>query len=340
MVSKYIPGTVLSGASELIRELGGDAEAMAMQAGLPVTCLTDGDIQVDIAAVLRFFDLAAEICHCRGFGLILASRSGMDVFGPLWVLLRSARTVRQMLRDLGHNYDLFTRAASITLEEDEKNLWLCWDTAMTLSMNTVQGAEYGFALAVGEIRKIDPKFTPLAVEFRHCAPSDRSLHHQLFGQYLTFNQARNAICFPSQTLDATLDSADSRAHALAQAELRRQVGAAQAGLAARIENIVRALLPYSACTVEEVARAIGMSERFLQVRLKEQGTSFKQLKAAVRYDLALKYLHSSNQSLAEISEILGYSELSAFSRSFKRWHGQPANEVRRQARSSPGATTQ
>jgi AraC-like DNA-binding protein len=34
-------------------------------------------------------------------------------------------------------------------------------------------------------------------------------------------------------------------------------------------------------------------------------------------------------SLSEISEILGYSELSAFSRSFKRWHGVTAQAVRR-----------
>jgi AraC-like DNA-binding protein len=83
--------------------------------------------------------------------------------------------------------------------------------------------------------------------------------------------------------------------------------------------------------VQEVSRAMGWPVRTLQHRLQAGARSFKDIKDAVRADLALKYLRHSGLDLAEIAEILGYSELSAFSRSFRRWHGRTARSVRREA---------
>ena len=330
--SKFIPGVVLSGASELIAELGGDAIAIADSVGLPDANLNDTDIPVEIGTLLRFCDAVADSCNCRNYGLIMAARSGLDVFGPLWVLLRSAKTLRQMLEDLESHYDMYTRAATISLEESGNSMSLCWDTSSALGANTTQATEYGFALGVYECRKFLPKFTPLAVQFRHAAPQELSLHRELFGPGLSFNQDRNAIHFPKAFLDIPLPTADGRSHSLMRSMLRWNPANQSTALPPRVENIVRALLPYSACTVDEVTSALGMSERSLQDHWKKSQTSFKKIKDSVRYDLALKYLKNSDLSLAEISEILGYSELSAFSRSFKRWHGQAASQVRRDAR--------
>lgn len=328
MSSKYISGIVLTGASDLIGELGGNPATLFDQAGLPLSSLHDSDIPVDIAAVLKLFDSAAKICNCRNFGMVLASRNGLDIFGPLWVLLRNARTLRELIDDLCANYDIYTRAATLSLEPNGNGVCLCWDTVSHSGINTAQGAEYGFALAVSELRKFRTGFTPMAVQFRHAEPLDLIMHKQLFGDHLSFNQDRNAIHFTQADLDMSLGGGSSQTHALMRSLLRWGPLASQSAITERIENMVRALLPYSACTVEEVARAMGLSQRALQIRLSRSHTSFKKIKDSVRYDLALKYLHNSDLGLEEISEILGYSELSAFSRSFKRWHGQPASTVR------------
>jgi AraC-like DNA-binding protein len=329
MLSKYIPGAVLSGAADLIQELGGNPTTLAENAGVPINSLQDGDIPVDIAAVLRLFEGVAFDLKCPNFGMRLASRNGMNIFGSLWVLLRSARSLRQMLEDLNCNYDMYTRAATISLEEAVDGLCLSWDTASNLTVNTAQGAEYGFALCVYEIKKFIPNFTPLAIEFRHCATSDISIYRELFGQNISFEQARNAIHFAAKDLDVTLGSANSQVHRLMQSMIRWDTGGTQAGLPERIESTVRTLLPYSACTIGDVAHSVGINERTLQNHLKNHNTSFKKIKDAVRYDLALKYLHSSTLNMTEISEILGYSELSAFSRSFRRWHGVSCSTIPR-----------
>lgn len=75
-----------------------------------------------------------------------------------------------------------------------------------------------------------------------------------------------------------------------------------------------------------IAQTLLMSQPTLQRRLEENNTLFKILVNEVRQDLADTYLNDSSLSLTEISYMLGFSEISAFSRAFKRWSGQsPSN---------------
>ncbi|HEY0742451.1 MAG TPA: AraC family transcriptional regulator ligand-binding domain-containing protein [Chryseosolibacter sp.] len=79
-------------------------------------------------------------------------------------------------------------------------------------------------------------------------------------------------------------------------------------------------------TLEDVASNFMMTPRSIQRRLQEESTSFQQIADAVRKSLAIHYLQSGKYQLKEISYFLGYNELSAFSRAFKRWTGKAPNQ--------------
>jgi AraC-like DNA-binding protein len=64
-----------------------------------------------------------------------------------------------------------------------------------------------------------------------------------------------------------------------------------------------------------------VSPRSLERRLNERGVSFKELVSEMRKRLALEYLTSDRHTLTDIAFLLGYSEVSAFNRAFKRWTG-------------------
>jgi AraC-like DNA-binding protein len=81
-------------------------------------------------------------------------------------------------------------------------------------------------------------------------------------------------------------------------------------------------------TLEDVAANFNMSPRSLQRRLQQESTTFQQLADAVRKSLAIHYLQSGKHQIKEISSILGYNELSAFSRAFKRWTGKAPIDYR------------
>lgn len=79
---------------------------------------------------------------------------------------------------------------------------------------------------------------------------------------------------------------------------------------------------------KQVAEALNVSNRTLQRKLKDEGTSFIDLLQDTRLQLAEKYLSQPQRSIVEIAYLLGFSEPSTFSRAFKRWTGQAPADYR------------
>ena len=63
--------------------------------------------------------------------------------------------------------------------------------------------------------------------------------------------------------------------------------------------------------------------------LKKEGSSYTRLLDQVREDMARRMLKHSNMQLTQISLLLGYSELSAFSRAFRRWTSLAPQDYRK-----------
>jgi len=85
-------------------------------------------------------------------------------------------------------------------------------------------------------------------------------------------------------------------------------------------------------SLDQVAEALGLSARTLHRRLQEEGTSFREVKDALRREIALARLERSDASVAEVAAELGYSEPSAFFRAFQQWTGVAPSVHRRRSR--------
>jgi AraC-like DNA-binding protein len=84
---------------------------------------------------------------------------------------------------------------------------------------------------------------------------------------------------------------------------------------------IRHRLPDGLPLVEDVAEALGVPRWTLQRRLADHGYTFSETVDLVRKTLAEHYVRRSFVPLLDVAEALGYSELSAFSRAFRRWFG-------------------
>lgn len=95
------------------------------------------------------------------------------------------------------------------------------------------------------------------------------------------------------------------------------------------QRIMRTLLSTGCIDQDEVARAFGMSRRTFARRLEENGTTFRELLDAARFDAARGLLRSSGASLEDIANRLCYSDATAFARAFRRWSGESPAAWRR-----------
>jgi AraC-like DNA-binding protein len=81
--------------------------------------------------------------------------------------------------------------------------------------------------------------------------------------------------------------------------------------------------------IDYVADKMAISRASLQRRLKERNHNFSEMLDHTRLNLAKFYLEQKKLSLTEIAWLLGFSDQTAFSRSFKRWLGMSPLEFRR-----------
>lgn len=104
--------------------------------------------------------------------------------------------------------------------------------------------------------------------------------------------------------------------------------AARPTLSARVSLLIGGQLARGRVGVEAVASQLHMSRYTLHKKLRQEGLTFARLLEQVRREQALTYLKDGTKPLVEIAEQLGFSELSAFSRAFKRWMGTSPAEYR------------
>ena len=96
----------------------------------------------------------------------------------------------------------------------------------------------------------------------------------------------------------------------------------------RVRKAVVASLKGTTPTLQKIAGELAVSTRTLQLRLGEEGTSFSEVLTDARAELAKEFLKAGDVRNDEIAYLLGYSEESVFSRSFKRWTGRTPTEFR------------
>ncbi|KVU28428.1 hypothetical protein WK66_08875 [Burkholderia ubonensis] len=329
----WVRSGVLTGAKDLIVELTGDPLAVCASSGVPLRALSEGDFPLTGTQVVEFLEQAARQTKQESFGVQLAGRQSLAVLGPVWLLMQSASTVLEMLQDLARYFMLLTRGAHVTASQSPEGLTIGYSLSPSIRVADVQTIELGIALLCNELRGYAPRgWQPPLVEFRHSAPRNLNLHRKIFGPNLVFDQAHNAVLIDHDLLKSPISSGSALRHRLIEALLDNRTGATHSDLVLKVEETVRAMLPFSECSRSQIASALRLSERTLQRRLAEGGERFGAIRDRVRADLALRYLRQSRLSQSEIAEILGFSDVTAFCRAFRRWHGITAGKVERGSR--------
>lgn len=87
----------------------------------------------------------------------------------------------------------------------------------------------------------------------------------------------------------------------------------------------------------EAAKRLGVSERTLQRRLADETCVYADLVSSVREEMARQLMLDRKVAIAEAAFILGFSDQSSFTRSFKRWTGQTPAAFRAEHRTGTAA---
>ncbi len=179
---------------------------------------------------------------------------------------------------------------------------------------------------------LDCDVAPINIEMACQAPKQLSNFQRRYGSRLIFNASRNAISIPTGYLDAQPKKKDPNLYSIIQ-----QAALEEQALFTRydspmnhIADQIAETMKTGTCTLEQISINLGLSQRTVQRLLEEEGTSFRRLTEEIRRAAAKRYLKETSLPMKEIAFLLGFSEISTFSRAVKTWFGVPPKKYRQE----------
>jgi len=163
------------------------------------------------------------------------------------------------------------------------------------------------------------------VRFIHHKPSYSEAYKACLGERLSFSGEELTVAFPVYYLGLAIHNPEPVLKDILeqQAELLLLKNTdPSSDFQQKVKVELMHCIEESSMTLESLSLKMHMSSRTLHRRLQEQGVNFNQLLKDQRLEMALIYLDEKKLSLTDISDSLGYTEQSAFSRAFKQWTGK------------------
>lgn len=255
-----------------------------------------------------------------GLGLDAGLRYHPTTFGIWGFALQSSPNAWKAV-EVGIRYARLTCAFCTPhmAESEDEALLICEDKDVPDDVRDFLVDRDG-AMILQLQRDVLPMHMPLTrLELKRPRPAYADRIAALYGHEPEFNQARNRLGIHRALSQMPLPQGDTAALKLCEAECQRLLISRklQDGLAGRIRDH---LMKRSRAmpTMQQVAAFMQMSERTLRRRLTEEGVVFEDLAEDARRVLAEELLQTTDMTVEDIADRLGYAEPSCFSRAFKR----------------------
>jgi AraC-like DNA-binding protein len=319
-----------------LRAKGVSIDRLVQEAGLPAGILRDPTVRLPVTDYAAFYNHVVRDIDDEGFALFSAPlRAGTFEF--LCRAVVASPTLEAALERAGRFLRIVLPDVRVTVERDRERARLVIAERRRLRPGADDPArvfafEWLLRLLHALACWLAARALPLdEVTFPYPAPAHAADYSLIYTEHPKFGGAELVATFEAAFLALPVRR-DERELATFLADAPGKI----ALLYRRDREMARAVRDILSgafgCPLDEAARRLHVSSRTLHRRLREEATSFRAVKEALRRDIALDRIRKTRDSVAEIAADLGYSEPSAFFRAFLSWTGHSPTAHRRMHR--------
>lgn len=274
---------------------------------------------------------AARALSAPDLGLHLGRTAKPRHFGVIGYVAHACETLGAALQRFDHYQRLVYDVSPMHISAEKGVVILEWGTESGRPGRLVDEAAISALVQVA--RDMTAHHAPIPhVQFVNPPPDDLAPFEAWFGGEVRFAQATTQVHLPLEFLALPLQHPDRALREL----LEQQADSLLTQLpgAGDLEQAVRRAVTEAAgerdLSLAFVAERVHVSPRTLHRRLAALGLGFRELRDDTRRRLAEQHLADPGLGIAEVAQLLGYSEQSAFTRAFRNWTGQAPASYRRQ----------
>lgn len=317
---------MVSGLIDFAASRGADRRHLLAIAGLPLKDDIEPNGRVPLEAYIRVTREAKRLCDDPALAIGYAAAGGFDHQSIVGLIAYASATTHEALEQINRFGRLATDLSVVgpdrfTLSHETDGIWLT-DNRLD-APPFPECTETTFIWLVNAPRETGPVPYCSLAEVTHADPGTRPAFEAALGAPVRFNASRNALRVSQAWLDYPIGSYPTYAFGVFSAHADRLLADLDVtrSLAGEIERLILPTLHTGRVTAETVANQLNLSPQSLYRALRAEGTTFEEILASLRHRFAKGYLLESRASLKEIAYLLGYSDVSAFSRAFKRREG-------------------
>ena len=307
---------------KIIESYGIDPKPLLIKLDIDPDRILDANARFNYKKIDQLWFDAVTISGDSSFGLRAAKfwhPSQMGALGYAWLASSSLHTA---LDRFARYMAILTEGAILSIDETETELSVHLQYKKISRQQPTRTDSFMAMLLAMCRANCGEDFYPSSISLTHAEPADSSEFEALFACPIYFNSPENRFNLSKQQADKHLTSSSPRLAQLSdQLIIEALAKLDKNNIIEQVKAEILHQLPSANVTDSSVAKAINMSQRSLQRKLQQQGSSFKYLLNDLRSELAQHYIQDSNLSLLDIAFMLGFSEYSSFSRAFKRWTG-------------------
>ena len=322
---------------DLLKEFGIAPAPLLKKCGLPEDIFLYPDSTMPFATMGRLLKACVRESGCAHFGLLVGQRASPSALGAVGFLMKNSPDVATAINEFVLNFDLHDRGATLFLKEEDGSCLLVYEIYQHGMEAVEQIVDGAMAVGLNLMRSLcGPDWLADEILFRRDTPEDVSPYKNFFQAPLQFNARQTALRFDTRWLANKIQHADPVLHQHFLQNVQDLIRHSPEDYRSKVYQAVLLLLGSKRCNLDGLADYFSLHPRTLNRRLKEASTSFRELHNEARHATACQLLQQTRSTIANIAELLGYSNETAFNRAFSHWEGTPPAKWRRQMQATSG----
>ena len=314
--------TATAGLLEAITAAGGNPDQILQSLGVDRAIFSKSEKFIPCSVFAGILNEAARATGDDCFGLHFGENFHPKNIGPLAYVALNSPTIGAGILNVERYLHVYDSSAKWFFTTAGNRGYIRYVLTGLGTEQLRQSNEHGMAIVINTLRMMaGSHWAPEEIQFAHEAPERTSEHHRIFRAPVLFSCETNAVVIELEFIERQVPAADQQLYQIMTQYLDRVLSEMprEDDFLSSIRKAVAETMRDGDPKLAKVAKKIALGPRTVQRRLKEHGLDFKQLVEDTRQRFAVSYLKDSKNSLSEVAFLLGYSEVSAFNRAFKRW---------------------
>ncbi|TKB46325.1 AraC family transcriptional regulator [Thalassotalea mangrovi] len=327
----YVRSGSLQGYFELVQSFGADPVHFLNRAQLLPANIRDPDSMIPYHHLGDILEDSARELNTPYFGFRLAAIQGLSTIGLIGAHMAQKDTIGQALEVAQKFSHMHAQGSMLKIVEINKDQCeLLFDVMVNANRQYPQLVQLSIGLIYKLIHDmIGHVWQDVKINCRQSLPeAEQRAVMELIHCEVEFGTTRDSIIFSKSVLGLRPYKDVGLVRDIIDKQFSQQQARPHDEFML-VRHAINSLLPTGDCSKENVAQSLGMHPKKLERVLATRNFSYRDVLEDTRKSIALNTLKAENISLSRLALNLGYSEFSAFSRSFKRWFGVSPTRFRK-----------